>query len=287
MQIGVVFPQTEIESDVGAIRAYAQGAETLGYAHLMAYEHVVGADPVVHSPWDGPYDVTSTFQELFVLYGYLAAATSLELVTGVLVLPQRQTTLVAKQAAQVDQLTNGRFRLGVGVGWNTVEYQALGKEFGNRGKRIEEQIPLLRRLWTEDSVTFDGTYERVVGAGINPLPVQRPIPIWMGGRSNPAYHRMGRLADGWIPEMEPGPDLDHARAEVAHAAARAGRDPSSLGMHGRVLWSDDLPSLLSGIETWRAAGATHLAVNTMKARLGGVDEQLRALARLSAELELA
>lgn len=283
----MVFPQTEIEPDAGAIRAYAQGAEALGYGHLMAYDHVLGADPVVHSPWPGPYDVSTTFQELFVLYGYLAAATSLELVTGVLVLPQRQTALVAKQAAQVDLLTDGRFRLGVGVGWNKIEYQALGKEFSDRGKRIEEQIVLLRRLWTEDSVTFEGRYEHVVGAGLNPPPVQRPIPIWIGGRSSPAYRRMGRLADGWIPEMDPGPELDQARAEVTGAAIGAGRDPSSLGMHGRVLWSNDGPSLLRGIQAWRAAGATHLSVNTMKAHLGGVDEQLRALSRLSTELGLA
>ncbi len=157
MQIGVVFPQSEIEPEVGAIRAYAQGVERLGFWHLLAYDHVIGADPDVHAPWRGSYDVHTTFQEPLVLFGYLAGVTTLELVTGVVILPQRQTVLVAKQAAQVDLLARGRLRLGVGVGWKTVEYEALGKEFGNRGRRIEEQIALLRRLWADPMVTFEAT----------------------------------------------------------------------------------------------------------------------------------
>src|SRR5579862_265047 len=159
MKTGVVFPQTEIGADAGAVRAYAQRVEELGFTHLLAYDHVLGADPVVHADWDGPYDVSTTFHEPLVLFGYLAALTSLELVTGVVILPQRQTALVAKQAAEVDLLTGGRFRLGVGLGWNAVEYEALGKEFGNRGARLAEQVTLLRRLWTEPSVTFEGEYE--------------------------------------------------------------------------------------------------------------------------------
>src|SRR5580693_9303691 len=194
MQIGVVFPQTEIGPDVGAVRAYAERAEHLGFSHLLAYDHVLGADPAVHQGWAGPYDVRTMFHEPMVLFGSLAAATSLELVTGVLVLPQRQTALVAKQAAEVDLLTDGRFRLGIGVGWNAVEYEALGKDFGDRGARISEQVTLLRELWTQPSVTFDGRYERVTGAGLAPLPVQRPIPVWFGGSSPAAYRRIGRLA---------------------------------------------------------------------------------------------
>ena len=155
-----------------------------------------------------------------MLFGYLAAVTSLELVTGIIILPQRQTALVAKQAAEVDLLTRGRFRLGVGIGWNPVEYEALGKDFTDRGRRIDEQIELMRRLWTEPSVTHDGTHERVTGAGIAPLPVQRPIPMWIGAMSPPAYRRIGRYADGWFPQVAPGPQLDEARAIVERGRAR-------------------------------------------------------------------
>src|SRR6201996_5803999 len=189
MRIGAVFPQTELGHDTGALRTWGQEVERAGYQHALVYDHVLGADPAVHAPWDGPYDVRTTFREPFVLFGYLAALTSLELVTGVIILPQRQTALVAKQAAEVDLLTGGRFRLGVGIGWNQVEYEALGKDFGNRGRRSEEQIALLRKLFTEQSVTFEGTDEQVIGAGISPLPVQRPIPIWIGGAGSPAGAR--------------------------------------------------------------------------------------------------
>src|ERR1039458_6097950 len=189
MQIGVVFPQTEIGPDVGALRAYALRVEELGYAHLLAYDHVLGADPRVHQGWEGPYDVSTTFHEPFVLYGYLAAITSLELVTGIIILPQRQTALVAKQAAEVDILTGGRFRLGVGLGWNAVEYEALGMDFSTRGRRIDEQVALLRRLWTERTVTHQGSYEKVTGAGLAPPPRQRPIPIWFGAQSETALRR--------------------------------------------------------------------------------------------------
>src|SRR3954471_23301553 len=148
MQIGAVFPQTEIGADVGAVRAYAERVAELGFAHVLVYDHVLGADPSIHQGWAGPYDIDTTFHEPFVLFGFLAALTSLELVTGVIILPQRQTALVAKQAAEVDILTGGKLRLGVGIGWNDVEYEALGMDFATRGKRMSEQIPLLRRLWT-------------------------------------------------------------------------------------------------------------------------------------------
>lgn len=282
MRIGVVFPQTEIGADVGAVRAYGQGVEELGFQHVMAYDHVVGADPEVHQGWQGPYDVRSTFHEPMVLFGYLAALTSLDLVTSIIILPQRQTALVAKQAAEVDLLSGGRLRLGVGLGWNRVEYEALGQDFTTRGRRIEEQIALLRRLWTEPSITFDGAYDQVTGAGLAPLPVQRPIPVWFGAFSPPAYRRAGRLADGWFPQMSPGPELDEAKAIVDGAAAEAGRDPATLGMEGRVNWTGN-PDALAGVAgRWREAGATHLAVNTMGAGLGSVDGHLTALA-LTAE----
>ncbi|AWS43136.1 LLM class F420-dependent oxidoreductase [Streptosporangium sp. 'caverna'] len=286
MQIGVVFPQTEIGGDVGAVRAYAQGVEELGFRHLMAYDHILGADPAVHQDWQGVYDVQDTFHEPMVLFGYLAALTSLELVTAIIILPQRQTVLVAKQAAEVDLLSEGRLRLGVGLGWNAVEYEALGQDFTTRGKRVEEQIELMRRLWTEQSITFDGTYDRVTGAGLAPLPVQRPIPVWFGAQSPVAYRRAGRLADGWFPQMPPGPKLDEAKAMVEEAAVQAGRDPSVLGMEGRASWTGSAEELDDLARRWREAGATHLAVNTMKAGLRTVDEHLAALATAAETLEL-
>jgi len=278
VQIGVVFPQTEIGGDVGAVRAYARGVEESGYAHLIAYDHVVGADPATHQGWSGPYDVDSTFHEPFVLFGFLAAITRLELVTGIVILPQRQTALVAKQAAEVDLLTGGRMRLGVGLGWNAVEYEALGKDFTDRGRRVEAQVDLLRRLWTERAVTVDGPDDTVTGAGIAPLPVQRPIPVWFGAATPPAYRRAGRLGDGWMPLVPPGPKLDEARDIVHQAARAAGRDPALLGLEGRVNWGDGgVDRLMDHVGRWRAAGASHLSVNTMNAGLPSVDDHLRVL----------
>src|SRR5205807_8369428 len=204
MNIGVVFPQTEIGAEVEVVRRYAERVEELGFTHVLAYDHVVGADPAVHRGWQGPYDVSTTFHEPFVLFGYLAAIISIELVTGIIILPQRQTVLAAKQAAEVDLLTGGRFRLGVGLGWNPVEYEALGKEFSNRGERLDEQVTLMRRLWAEPSVTHHGVHETVTGAGLAPLPVQRPIPVWFGAVAERALRRVGRLGDGWFPQVPPG-----------------------------------------------------------------------------------
>ncbi len=288
MNIGVVFPQTEIGADRGAIRSYAQRVEALGFTHLLAYDHVLGADPEVHAPWQGPYDVDTTFHEPFVLFGYLAAITTMELVTGIIILPQRQTALVAKQAAEVDILTDGRFRLGVGLGWNAVEYDALAKNFTDRGRRSVEQVELLRRLWTERSVTFAGEHEHVLGAGIAPRPVQQPIPVWIGASSEPAFRRAGRIADGWFPMMPPGPALDAARAVVEQAARDAGRDPAALGMEGRVSWTDaGVDKVVDHIGRWRAAGASHVALNTMNAGLGSVDGHLAALTAAAEALALS
>ena len=284
MRIGVVFPQTELGGDVGAVRAYGQGVEALGYRHLLAYDHVLGADPEAHAPWRGPYTIATTFHEPFVMFGYLAGATTLELVTGIIILPQRQTALVAKQAAEVDLLTRGRFRLGVGLGWNAVEYEALGQRFDQRGRRLSEQIGLLRRLWTEEVVTHEGEFDTVTAAGLAPLPVQRPIPVWIGGSSDAAYRRIGRLADGWFPQVAPGPDLDHARAVVAEAADAAGRDPAALGLEGRVTWNPEDPARFARqVGKWRDAGASHLAINTMSTGQAGVEAHLAVLAR-AAEL---
>ena len=278
MRIGVVFPQTELGGDAGAVRAYAQRAGELGFTHVLAYDHVAGADPAVHVGWDGPYDVHTTFHEPMVLYGYLAAVTSMELVTGIVILPQRQTVLVAKQAAEVDLLTGGKFRLGVGIGWNRVEYEALGQDFSTRGKRLEEQITVLRQLWTEQAVTFGGSFDRITGAGLAPLPVQRPIPVWVGAQSPRAYRRAGRLGDGWFPQIAPGPQLDEARQIVTEAAVEAGRDPASLGMEGQLRWQEDQDKLAAAMRQWQHAGATHLSVNTMGAGFRTVDDHLAALA---------
>jgi probable F420-dependent oxidoreductase len=287
MRIGVVFPQTEIGPDVGAVRDYVATVEGLGFTHLLAYDHVVGADPATYPSWAGAYDVDSTFHEPLVLFGFLAALSSLELVSGIIILPQRQTVLVAKQAAEVDLLSQGRFRLGIGLGWNAVEYEALGRSFEDRARRVEEQVPLLRRLWTERSVTHAGASECVIGAGLAPLPRQRPIPIWFGGLSVAAFRRAGRLGDGWFPVVPPGPRLDEARAAVEAGAREAGRDPSTIGMEGRVNWEEGGAEMVArDIETWRNVGATHVTINTMRVGLGAVDGHLEALRAVAAALEL-
>ena len=201
-----------------------------------------------------------------------------------IILPQRQTALVAKQAAEVDLLSEGRLRLGVGIGWNAVEYEALGEDFSRRGKRSAEQITLLRRLWTEQTVTFDGDFDRVTGAGLAPLPVQRPIPVWIGAASAPGYERAGRLADGWFPMMAPGAELDEARAVVERAAVEAGRDPGAIGMEGRVTWRGDGEAVTDELKAWAEAGASHVSINTMSAGLKTVDDHLTALAHVATTL---
>ena len=214
------------------------------------------------------------------MFGYLVAVTSLELVTGIIILPQRQTALVAKQAAEVDLLTRGRFRLGVGLGWNPVEYEALGQSFEQRGRRLSEQIEVLRRLWTETSITYTGTFDTVIGAGIAPPPIQRPIPIWIGGVSDPAYRRIGRLADGWFPRIPPDETLQQALEVIGAAAREAGREAGSIGMEARVSWAPtNVDGFSTEVEAWRQAGATHLTVDTMSTGQTTVDEHITALQR--------
>lgn len=287
LPVGAVFPQTELGGDPGAVRAWVRAVTELGYSHIAVYDHVVGADPEVHLGWDRPYTVETTFHEILVLFGFVAALTSLELVSSVVILPQRQTVLVAKQAAEIDLLTGGRLRLGVGIGWNPVEFEALGQRFTNRGARFEEQIELMRRLWTEPSFSFEGRHERLTGAGIRPLPVQRPIPVWIGGSAEAALARAGRLADGWFPQVQPGPDLEHAITVVHDAAARAGRDPQRIGMEGRVsLAGGGADAVADGVRAWREAGATHVSVNTMGAGLRTVADHVDALGRIADALSL-
>jgi probable F420-dependent oxidoreductase len=285
MHIGAILPQNRLPTDPGALRDFAVG---------------VGADPSQHP--DGPalrptgaqpggwaYTHADSFHEPMVVFGYLAALTRLELVTGVLILPQRQTVLVAKQAAEVDVLSGGRTRLGVGIGWNGVEYQSLGEDFATRGRRIEEQVALLRRLWTEPVVTFDGEDHRVVGAGLNPLPVQRPIPIWMGTRAHgPALRRTGRVADGWLTMDRPGPVLDQAWATVRREAEAAGRDPANVGLEGRISCLDgDTARMANEAEQWRAMGATHLSLTTIGAQVQPAQAHLDLLADATAAVRAA
>jgi probable F420-dependent oxidoreductase len=278
MQIGVIFPQTEIGESREGLRRYATGVESLGFSHLVAYDHVLGADPEVHSPWTRAYDIDTTFHEVFVLFGYLSAICSLELVSGIIILPQRQTALVAKQAAEIDILTDGHFRLGVGLGWNSVEYEGLDKDFHSRGRRISEQVQLIRKLTSERSVSFKGVYETITGAGISPLPVQRPLPIWFGANTPPALRRAGRIADGWFPQAQPGDGLEEAKAIVDEAARGARRDPATIGMEGRLTVDPaNLDQLSAGREAWERAGATHLTLNTMGLGLDDVEAHLGVL----------
>ena len=277
MRVGVVFPQTEIGADPGGVRAYAEAVEGLGFTHLTSYDHVLGADPAGHPGFSGPYTVGSMFHEPFVLYGYLAAvAPKLELVTGIIILPQRQTALVAKQAAEVDILTGGRFRLGVGQGWNAVEYEALGADWAERGLRMEEQIELLRRLWQERELSFEGRFHTITAAGINPLPVQRPIPIWMGGSSVRALERIARLADGYFPLSNPLEEGWASTLERMREWRReAGRDPDDLGIEARIDTATGTPEdWHRAAEEWRTLGATHLSINTMRGGLGGPDAHI-------------
>ncbi|MEU6645511.1 LLM class F420-dependent oxidoreductase [Saccharomonospora sp. NPDC046836] len=278
MQLGVVLPQTELGASPTAVRRYATEVERLGYGHVLAYDHVVGADRRVHDRWRAnTYDVDSAFFEPFVVFSHIAAITTLDLVTAVIILPQRQTTLVAKQAATLDVLSEGRLRLGVGIGWNAVEYEALGERFSLRARKFEEQIELLRLLWSRPSVTFQGEFHRVVGAGINPLPLRRSIPLLVGGSAPVALRRAGRVADGWIPNVPVGDGLRQAIDIVHEAAVEAGRDPASLSMYGRVTFRGDIAELIDAAHEWRELGATHLSVDTMGASLMTVDDHLAVL----------
>ncbi|MDQ3412278.1 MAG: LLM class F420-dependent oxidoreductase, partial [Chloroflexota bacterium] len=286
MRIGVTFPQIEFGNDPIAIRDYAQAIEGLGYTHLLAYDHVLSADWANRPDQRGTYDRDDPFHEVFVLFGYLAGlTTTLELVTGVLILPQRQTALVAKQAAEIDVLSGGRLRLGVGVGWNKVEYEGLVKAFDDRGARSEEQIALLRALWTEPVISFDGRWERITEAGINPLPVQRPIPIWIGGYVEATLRRIGRIGDGWFPWREPDETMRAAVGRLHGYAIEAGRDPAAIGLEPQLTLAQKQPAgWLPFVDGWRALGATHLCVNTMRNGFTTPDQHLAAITRVAAAL---
>lgn len=281
MRIGVVFPQTEIGTDPAVIKDYAQTAQELGFLHILTYDHVIGANPASRPGWKPPYSHLDNFHEPLVLFGYLAGLTKkIELVTGIIILPQRQTVLVAKQTATLDVLSAGRLRLGIGIGWNPVEYEALGENFKNRGLRSEEQIEVLRKLWTQELVTFEGRWHKITDAGINPLPIQRPIPIWFGGTDDRALRRLAKLGDGWFPLM--GPD-EKCRAAIdkIHSYARdVGRNPNDIGIEGRIGYGQGATDAwLRDLQAWKDLGATHVSLNTMRAGLGSPAAHLEAIRR--------
>lgn len=286
MKIGVVFPQTEFGNDVMAIRDFAQSVEALGFSHILAYDHVLGANPQRPGGWRGPYTYQTPFHEVFMLFSFMSAVTSrIGFVTGILILPQRQTALVAKQAAELDLLSKGRLRLGVAVGWNEVEYIALGKDYHTRGRRIETQVPLLRRLWTEELVTVEDRWHRVPDAGINPLPVQRPIPIWFGGHADVVLQRAARLGDGWLPNYRSASDAAPALARIDQYLAENGRSRQDFGLEARLQFGDgNLDELKKKALEWKAAGMDYLSINTMGCGFDSPHKYLQALKAFADEI---
>jgi probable F420-dependent oxidoreductase len=283
VKLGTNLPEHLLGKDQGALTAFLQGLEELGYSYLTIGDHVLGADTSVRPDWrphlgkEPPYDYHMVWHEPLVVFGYLAAlTTSLDLCTGILISPQRQTTLLAKQMAEVDVLTGGRTRFVIAAGYNDVEYEALGVEFSKRGKILDEQFALMRELWTHEVVTFEGDHHKVTAAGINPMPIQRPIPLWLGGQTRPALRRTGRLADGWFPYYPWfHEDQLYADLEVIHESAReAGREPAKLGLEGAIYFADHRFEMPEGgrppptgfdecIEYamwWKRFGATHFWV---------------------------
>ena len=262
MRLGLSLGANSVAADAAAVRDIAAAAEDVGFDRLVAADHVLGADPDRPGGWSGPYTHKDRWHEPLVLLAYVAAVTkSMELMTGVIILPQRATALVAKQAAELDVLSQGRFILGVGNGWNSVEYEALNRDFRNRGRRIEEQVALLRAVWTEPVVTFQGRYERVTQAGLNPLPTHR-IPIWMGGHSEAVLDRIGRLADGWYPLVDDPSVVASGIERIRSAAERAGRDPSEIGIQARVVMNGKVREEVARVQAFVEAGATCVVAGT-------------------------
>ena len=288
LEIGAVFPTCEIGDDPVAVRDFAQAAEELGYTHLITYDHVLGAEHAEREPpLQGPYTERDAFHEPMVLFGYLAALTQrIRLVTGVLILPQRQTALVAKQAAELAWLSGGRFTLGVGTGWNWVEYEALNENYGTRGKRLDEQVALLRELWTDPVVDFDGNYHRVERAGLLPQPPE-PIRLWFGGFSPPAIRRAARVGDGFLFGATNAPMRKLAEGLASELAANGRRDGFEIATV--IHYSEGEAAWRAQAEAWKALGATHFSMRAMDtgvqltgekpAGLQGVAEHIAALER--------
>ena len=295
MQVGAIFPQTEIGADPGAVHEFVQATEDLGYDHLFIADHVLGADPQFHPEVARtPYTHQSVVHEPFTLLAYLSAVTErLKFSTGILILPQRQTALVAKQAAEVDVLSGGRLRLGIGIGWNAMEYEALGQDFHTRGRRSEEQIAVMRALWTQEVVNFEGRWHKITHAGINPLPVQRPIPVWIGiGRgvnNDPperVLRRVARISDGWFPMISPDEAGQQVIARVHDYAKEAGRDPASIGMEFRVrIAGRPTEDWVTEAKAWEDLGATHLTVETRRGGLSSAGEHIEAIRQFKEALK--
>jgi probable F420-dependent oxidoreductase len=286
MKIGVSYPTTEVAGDPDAIRKFVRAAEELGYTHIMAYDHVVKASHEGREPkLTGPYTEKHSFHDPFVLFGFAAALShTLDFVTGVLVLPQRQTALVAQQAADVDLLSRERLRLGVGIGWNYVEYQALGQEFRTRAKRIEEQIGLLRQLWSTPVISFEGRFDRIDRAGINPRP-RRQIPVWLGGYTEPAYERGARLGDGFI-FAAGGAGAIEAWVRVKQHLDALGRTATGYGRELLALFARTPEEAAAHLKMWRDAGGTHGCVPSMDKGLGNdIDAHIEYVAKVKRLLD--
>jgi probable F420-dependent oxidoreductase len=281
MHIGVAFPTTEIGTDPAAIRDFAQAAEDLGYDHITIIDHVLQAGKPAADDWRAYYSRDNMFHEPFVTLGFLSAVTErIGLATAILILPQRPTVLVAKQAAQIDVLCRGRLRLGVGIGWNDIEFDALGQNFKNRGPRMVEQIALMRELWTHELVTFDGEWHRIADSGINPLPVQQPIPVWVGAFVAPAIRRAAKVADGWFvnPRLDPDDTAVRSIEIFREAATAAGRNPDDLGLDATLHLGGRGPQEWAALaEAWKGLGVSHCTVRTMYSGFTTVDEHLEAL----------
>ncbi len=281
MQIGAVFPQTESGDDAADLRNYVTAVEEAGFEFLAAFDHVLGANPERSGGWTGPYTYHHLFHEPLVFFGWVSAFTvRLGLATEILVLPQRQTALVAKQAAEVAVLSGGRLRLGVGLGWNAIEYEALGTSFRDRGARIEEQIGLLRQLWANDLVELDGRWHRIPDAGIRPRPPGGTVPVWMGGMSEPARRRIARIADGWMLNGRVGGETVGRVGEMRAWVGEAGRDPAAFGIAGRAQWTGVIGDVVAQLRTWRELGATHVSVNTMGTGLSRLTEHAAVLRKI-------
>jgi probable F420-dependent oxidoreductase len=281
MRFGTFIPQIGGIHDPIAVRDFAQAAEDLGYDFLCGYEHVIGVDPSNRQEgWRKSFTHESFLHEPFVLFGYLGAVTrSVEFTTAIMILPQRQTVLFAKQAAEVDYLTGGRLRLGLGLGWNTVEYEAMGADFASRGRRVEEQIEVMRLLWSNPVVEYHGRYHHIDRAGLNPLPVQRPIPIWFGGYDERVLRRIARIADGWLPLQSPfDATLRQRLTDLRRFVAEAGRAESDVGLQGRIGLKDATPDdWRRDLDEWRTLRASHVIVSTDEPGWGGVDAHIKSL----------
>lgn len=278
MRAGALFPQTEFGNDPMAIRDFAQQAEELGFSHIIAADHILGVDPARIANWEGPYTYETPFHEPLILLSYMAAVTtSIEIVTSILVLTQRQTALVAKQAATLDVLSGGRLRLGVGVGWNRAEFEALDVEFGNRGKRIEEQVELLHELWKNPLVDFQGTWHTIHGAGINPLPIQRPIPIWFGGHSDPVLERAVKQGEGWLPLYRSVAEARPRVQRLKKLLEAYERSPSEFGLEFRIWHNEGPGSWRESYRSWERLGATHVHIDTRDSGLTTARDHLQAI----------